>query len=297
MLHAIRRHRGLQLSILLLLPFFIAAVYPSLIAPYGSEEILDAPLLPPSSDYLLGTDEIGRDIFSRLVYAAHTDLLISLAATAIALLLAWPTGLVAGYLGGIAGGTLMRISDIMLAFPSILLALFLITVFGRGTLIIILALTLLYIPAGWRLARGLATGLRERGFVEASVIAGAGPFHVMRKHLLPNTLAPFLVAFALTAAYSLLAASTLSYLGVGTQPPTPSWGNMLRTSFDWVYQAPLYGITSGACIVLVALGYTWLSDAVQDVTGGRVYGTRVRTMRALTERATVGAPPATPGDA
>ena len=96
MLHAIRRHRGLQLSILLLLPFFIAAVYPSLIAPHGPDEILTAPLLPPSSDYLLGTDEIGRDIFSRLVYAAHTDLLISLAATAIALLVAWPTGLVAG---------------------------------------------------------------------------------------------------------------------------------------------------------------------------------------------------------
>jgi peptide/nickel transport system permease protein len=119
----------------------------------------------------------------------------------------------------------------------------------------------------------------------------------MRKHLLPNTLGPFLVAFALTAAYSLLAASTLSYLGVGTQPPTPSWGNMLRTSFDWVYQAPLYGITAGACIVLVALGYTWLSDGVQDVTGGRVYGTRARTMRALTERLTVGTPPAAPDDA
>jgi peptide/nickel transport system permease protein len=294
MLRDLFRQKSFIVGSIVLAPFVLSAVYPSLIAPYGADEILNAPFSPPSSQYLLGTDELGRDIFSRLVYSAHTDMLISLAATALALVIAWPIGLISGYLRGVVDSTLMRVSDVMLAFPSILLALFLITVFGRGTFVIILALTLLYIPPGMRLSRGLATSIRERGFVEASVLAGGGSFHVMRKHLLPNTIGPLLVAFGLTAAYSLLAASTLSYLGVGTQPPTPSWGNMLRSSFDWVYKTPLYGIASGVCIIVVALGYTWLADGVESATSGRVAGPKARTLRGLSDKLTVvGAPLAT----
>ena len=151
----------------------------------------------------------------------------------------------------------------MLAFPSILLALFLVAVVGPSDWIIILALTILYVPGFMRFSRGMAISLRERAFVEASVISGARPWYVIRKHLFPNAIGPMLVGVSLTAAYTLLAAATLSYLGLGTPPPAPSWGNMLQASFGTVFQDWRYGIWPGLCIVIVALGYMLVSEGIE----------------------------------
>ena len=259
----LRHNIRLQIGLLLLLPFLLSALFPGVIAPHSPTDLLDAPFAAPSGDLWLGTDEIGRDTFSRLVYAARTDIKISLGATLIATLIGVTIGLLVGYRGGVASTVALRVTDVMLAFPSILLALFLVAVIGPSDYIVMLALTILYIPGFTRFARGMAMSLRERAFVEASVISGARPWYVIRKHLLPNAIGPLLVGVSLTAAYTLLAAATLSYLGLGTPPPAPSWGNMLQASFNYVFQDWRYGIWPGLCIVTVALGYMLVSEGIE----------------------------------
>jgi peptide/nickel transport system permease protein len=259
----LRHNIRLQIGLLLLLPFILSALFPGLIATHSPTDLLDAPFANPSGDLWLGTDEVGRDTFSRLVHAARTDLKISLGATLIATVIGVSIGLLVGYRGGVASTVALRVTDVMLAFPSILLALFLVAVIGPSDYIVMLALTILYIPGFTRFARGMAMSLRERAFVEASVISGARPWYVIRKHLLPNAIGPLLVGVSLTAAYTLLAAATLSYLGLGTPPPAPSWGNMLQASFNYVFQDWRYGIWPGLCIVTVALGYVLVSEGIE----------------------------------
>jgi len=248
----------------MLLPFLLCALIPARLAPHGPNELVAVPFERPFGDYLLGTDDIGRDVLSRIIFAAQADLKISLASTAIAAIVGVSLGLFAGYRGGFLDGLVIRATDVMLAFPSILLALFLLAVIGRSDRVIILALALLFVPGYIRLARGLAIGIRHRGFVESSVLSGASAWHVIFRHLLPNAIGPILVGSALTASYALLAAATLSYLGLGVQLPDPSWGNMLQSSFNWIFEDPWQGVFPGVCIVLVALAYMTLSAGIED---------------------------------
>ncbi|MFN8222094.1 MAG: ABC transporter permease [Gaiellales bacterium] len=259
----LRRNRRLQVGFLLLAPFLVAAAIPGVIAPYSPTDLVGVPFQGPSSEFLLGTDELGRDIFSRLVYAARTDLKISLGATLAAAVVGTSIGFWVGYRGGLLSTISLRLTDVMLAFPSILLALFLVAVIGPSDYIVLGALAVLYFPGFLRFARGMAISLRERAFVEASVISGARPSYVVWRHLLPNAIGPTLVGVALTAAYTLLAAATLSYLGLGAPPPAPSWGNMLQASFGTLFQDWQYGVWPGLCIVLVALGYMLISEGIE----------------------------------
>ena len=259
----LRRNPRLQIGLAMLLPFVVFAIIPGLIAPYDPNENPGTVLQSPGGQYVLGTDSNGRDILSRLVWASRNDLKISLASTLAAAVVGVVIGLWVGYRGGWISGTTLRLTDVMLAFPSILLALFLITIVGRSDGIIILALAILFVPGFIRVARGLAMSLRERAFVESSVLSGGGTMHVVRRHLLPNAIGPLLVGFALTAAYALIAAATLSYLGLGTQPPNPSWGNMLKDAFDYTFLAWWYGIFPGVCIAWVALAYLLISQGVE----------------------------------
>ena len=232
----LRRNRRLQVGLLMLLPFVVFAIVPGLVAPHGAEELVSGVFKPPFGEYALGTDSTGRDILSRLVFSAQTDLMISLGSTAVAAVIGVAIGLLAGYWGGWPSALTLRVTDVMLAFPSILLALFLITIVGRSDPIIILALATLFVPGFVRLARGLALALRERAFVESSVLSGGSAGYTVRRHLLPNAIGPLLVGFALTAAYALLAAATLSYLGLGPPPPAPSWGTMLQDAFGFPFR-------------------------------------------------------------
>lgn len=258
------RNKSFLLGWLVLLPFLIFVAMPSLIAPHPPNDTLAAPFENPSFTHLLGTDEVGRDLFSRIVWAARHDLGVSMASTGIAVVVGTGIGLFIGFVGGIRDSFVMRVTDVMLAFPSILLALFVITVFGRGTGILILALALLFVSSYIRLARGLGLSLRDRGYIEASEISGGRHWHVVWWHLLPNASGPLIVGAAGTAAFALIAAATLSYLGLGTAPPDPSWGSMLQTAFAFLFESPLYGIVPGGCITLVAFGFIWISDGIEE---------------------------------
>lgn len=258
----LRHNPLLQIGLLLLAPFLLAAIIPGVLAPHSPDALLGTPFSNPSSQFLLGTDESGRDILSRLIFAARSDLAISLSATLIAAVIGVGIGLAAGYKGGNWSAVCLRITDVMLAFPSLLLALFLIAVVGPSDTIVVIALVILYVPGFMRLSRGLALQLRERSFIEASHISGGGPFYIVRRHLVPNAMGPLLVGISLTAAYSLLAAATLSYLGLGPPPPAPSWGSMSQAAYNYLFQDWEYGVMPGACILIVSFAYLMISAGI-----------------------------------
>jgi peptide/nickel transport system permease protein len=235
---------------------------PGLVAPHPPNASLGAPLEPPSADFMLGTDEVGRDIASRLIWAARADVALGLAATTLSLLVGVPLGILSAIVGGRLSAVVLRMTDILLSFPSILLAVFLVAVFGHGNLVLIAALALIFLSAWVRLARGLAISAMSRGYVEAAEVSGAGALHVMTWHVLPNAFGTLLVGYALAAATALTLTSSLSYLGLGVQPPTASWGVMLQNSVAYIYVDPLYAVLPGMCVTLVALAYTWVADGV-----------------------------------
>ncbi|MDP2291425.1 MAG: ABC transporter permease [Actinomycetota bacterium] len=261
---AIRRQPApLLAGLAILTPFLVMCVFPGLLAPYEPLKIEALPLLGPSREHLLGTDEIGRDLLSRCIYAARTDIFVSLAAAAVAFVIGTAIGLFSGYIGGRVDTVTMRLIDVLLSFPTIVLALFLITIFGREQWVQILAIGLVMMPSTARFSRGEGLVLRGRGYVEASRISGGSRWHILVKHVLPNSLATLLVAASVLASSAVLISASLSYLGLGAQPPEPSWGNMLRAAYGVVYDAPLYGVGAGVCISLVAGAYILIGEGLR----------------------------------
>jgi peptide/nickel transport system permease protein len=261
---AVRRQPApLIIGVLVLTPFLIVCLFPGLVAPYGPLEIESLPLLGPSREHLLGTDEVGRDLLSRCIHAARTDIFVSLSAAAVAFVIGTAIGLFSGYVGGRTDTVTMRLVDVLLSFPTIVLALFLIAIFGRETWVQILAIGLVMMPSTARFSRGEGLLLRGRGYVEASRISGGSRLHILVKHVLPNALATLLVAASVLASSAVLISASLSYLGLGAQPPEPSWGNMLRAAYGVVYDAPLYGIGAGVCISLVAGAYILIGEGLR----------------------------------
>lgn len=259
--------KPLLYGLAILVPFLIVATAPSIIAPHSPLAIMDIPFLPPSKTHLLGTDEIGRDLMSRVIYAARADIFVSLSAASIAFVIGTVIGLFSGYVGGRIDTVTMRLVDVFLSFPTIILALFLIVIFGRSQWVQICAIALVMAPSMARFSRGTGLVLRKRGYVEASQISGASTAHIVRSHILPNSLPTLLVAASVLSASAILIASSLSYLGLGAQPPNPSWGNMLRASFSFVYQAPLYGVGPGICVTLVASAYVLIGEGLRRKFG------------------------------
>jgi len=264
LLTAVRRQPApLLVGLAILTPFLLMSVFPSFFAPHDPLKIESLPLLGPSRQHLLGTDEIGRDLLSRSIHAARTDIFVSLSAAAVAFVVGTAIGLFSGYVGGRTDTITMRLVDVLLSFPTIVLALFLITIFGRGQWVQILAIGLVMMPSTARFSRGEGLVLRSRGYVEASRISGGSRRHILVKHVLPNSLATLLVAASVLASSAVLISASLSYLGLGAQPPDPSWGNMLRSAYGVVYDAPLYGVGAGVCISLVAGAYILIGEGLR----------------------------------
>ena len=235
------------------------------IAPYdpvvqnrGSE------LLSPSSTFLFGTDEFGRDILSRVIFGARTSLIVGGLAVVLGSVLGVSTGLVAGYIGGRTDSFIMRIYDGLMAFPAILLGIAVVAVLGPGSLKVSMAIALAQSPLFARLTRSLTLGEREKEYVEACRGMGASSARIMFGHILPNSLGPLIVQTALAMAFAVLAEAGLSFLGLGTQPPQPSWGKMLSDSLNFLRHAPWYGIFPGVALSLLLVGLNFTSDALRD---------------------------------
>ncbi|MFQ5692816.1 MAG: ABC transporter permease [Nitrospinota bacterium] len=240
----------------------LAPVLP-LQGPY--DQHLETRLSGPGPGQWLGRDSKGRDLLSRVAYGARISLTVGLVTVAVSAALGLLVGALSGYLGGLVDETLMRLTDIFLAFPGILLAFALMAILGPGVQNVILALCIM----GWvgyaRLVRAQVLALKEEDFVAAARSLGGGTFRVILRHLLPNLLAPVLVEATFGIASAILAETGLSFLGLGTQPPTPSWGTLLKEGYLRLYEAPHLSFFPGLAIMLTVLGFNLFGDGIRDV--------------------------------
>jgi peptide/nickel transport system permease protein len=256
------------LSVLGLLVF--CALAAPLISPYNPlEQHVGAELRPPGLEYLLGTDNLGRDILSRIIYGSRASLLVGVVAVALGAGAGIATGLAAGYFGGIVDTIIMRFYDALLSFPAILLGIAVVSVIGTGMLPVAYALAIASLPTFARLMRSRVLAERERDYVLAAQCCGASDQRIMWLHVLPNAVAPLLIQISLAMGFSVLAESALSFLGLGTQPPDPSWGSMLNESRAYLRTVPTFGIFPGVALAILLLGLNFLADALRDALDPR----------------------------
>lgn len=248
-----------------ILVFVLVASFAPWLSPYDPAEMhLDVPLLPPSAFHWFGTDELGRDVLSRVIYGARISLLVGIVAVWIAVGTGTTLGMLAGFFGGWLDEALSRATDIVLAFPPVLLAIFLAGIREPSIMNVIVPIAVVYTPVFLRLARGEVLRVREQEFVSAARALGAGSGRLLVYHLLPNTIAPIMVQATLAVAMSILIESTLSFLGLGPQPPTATWGGLLSDGRAYMTSAPWLTIFPGLAIVLAVSGINMLGDALRD---------------------------------
>lgn len=268
---ALRRDRAAQLGIALCLLLVGAALFAPLVAPYDPIALhIQDRLQNPSTTYLLGTDELGRDVLSRLIYGAQTSLMVGSIALAIAASVGTLLGLLGGYLGGSADAVIMRVLDGLLAFPSIILALAIITALGPGLGNAMLAIGIVTIPNFARIVRGSVLSMKQKEFVEAARASGATARYIMLRVVLPNSLSPLLVQASVSFANAILTEAALSFLGLGIQPPTPSWGAMLDNGRKYLDQTGWYSFSAGAAIFLAVLSLNLVGDGLRDALDPRL---------------------------
>lgn len=269
-----RAHHLAKISLVILVVVGLAALFAPVVAPYDPDAIVGTFSGAPCKEFILGTDQIGRDVFSRLLYATRISLLVGILATVISTVIGVVLGLIAGYFGGVADMILMRFTDMVMSFPYILLVLVAAAIFKPGLWSIILILGFVDWPGVARLVRGNVLSLRETNFVKGNVVAGMQLRHILFSEILPNTVAPILVYATSVMAISMLDEAALSFLGMGVQPPMASLGNMLNgaqsitvlTSQPWLWLPP------GIMIVVLVVSINFVGDALRDAfdpSGGR----------------------------
>ncbi|GEM87700.1 ABC transporter permease [Meiothermus granaticius] len=249
----------------------LGAVFAPWLSPYSPTQTnFTALQQPPSSQHLLGTDELGRDILSRILYGARVSLVAGLVSVSLALVLGGIIGLVAGFYGGWLDNLLMRLTDAMLAFPFLVLAIALAAVLGPSLQNTLLAIGIVTTPVFARLVRGQTLAERPREYVQAALALGVGDGRMLLRHLLPNILGPLIVQVSLSTAAAVLAEATLSFLGLGIQPPTPSWGSMLNAARGYLAYAPWMAIFPGLAIFLAVLAFNLIGDGLRDALDPRL---------------------------
>jgi peptide/nickel transport system permease protein len=244
------------------------------VAPFDpSQQRLLERLRPPgTAGHLLGTDNFGRDLFSRLVYGARVSLLVGVISVAIAAGLGAAVGLIGGYFGGRLDTLLMRVVDVLMAFPLILLAIAIVAVLGSGLFNLMVAVGVSSVPPFARLVRSEVLAQRGRDYVEAARAVGAGSRRVMGRHILPNTLSPIVVLSTMRVSTVILTESSLSFLGLGVAPPTPTWGNMVADGTKFLQTAPWLSIVPGVAIMLTVLAFNLFGDGLRDALDPRLKG-------------------------
>jgi len=258
-------HPGFLAGAIILLLFVVMAVIGPMIAPHDPVATnLRAALAPPGGEYLFGTDRYGRDVFSRLLWGARASLLVALAVGTLSLVFGVVLGTLSGFLGGWTDRVLLAVINILLAFPGFLLALAFVAVRGSSITNVVLAVTLAYTPRVAIVMRAVVLNIKPRQFIEASFALGVSTPVMIWKHVLPNCLPPVLVVATVSAATAILAEAGLSFLGLGVQPPAPTWGNVITDGRPFLISNPWISISAGACIAIVVTGLNLLGDGVRD---------------------------------
>ncbi len=265
----VRGNRGAMVALGVLAALILVAIVAPWITPQDpTAQNLRAVLVPPGTDgYWLGSDQLGRDILSRLITATRVSLLAVLLAVTVALLAGAPAGFVSGFVGGRFDTVVMRVNDAVMSFPPLLLAIALVAVLGPSLRNAMFAVGIVFAPRFLRLVRGVVLGLKEETYIEASRSIGTPTRVILVRHIVPNTLSPVTAQLAVTAGFAMLAEASLSFLGLGVQPPAASWGSMIREGFLYFYQSPYLGIFPGIMITITVLTFITLGDGLRDALG------------------------------
>jgi peptide/nickel transport system permease protein len=250
-----------------------SAVFAREIAPYNPiDQAFTEQLRPPSPAHWFGTDEFGRDIFSRVVYGARIALVVGVIADGIAMGLGIVLGTLSGYFGGWLDSAIMRVVDVMLAFPYLLLAMIVVAILGPNLTNAMIAIGIVYTPQFARLVRSAVLEVREHEFIEAAGALGAGWIRVLGRHVLPNILSPIIVMATLTIGFTIVETAGLSFLGLGANPPTPEWGSMLATGRSYMLTAPWIATFPGVAILVTVVGFNLMGDGLRDLLDPRLRG-------------------------
>ena len=259
------RNKQAMIGLAMLLLLIFAAVFANLIAPYDPvEQNLLIRLQGPSAAHWFGTDELGRDIFSRILYGARISLTVGLIAVSISCVAGCALGAIAGYYGGILDTVIMRISDIMMAIPSILLNISIVAALGTGLQNVMIAIGISSVPAYCRIMRASLLSLKNQEFVDASRVAGSTDFYIIMHHIIPNSLAPLIVQATLKIGGAILSCASMSFIGLGIVPPTPEWGAMLSTGRDFLRDAPHLTAFPGLAIMFAVFYMNLIGDGLRD---------------------------------
>ncbi len=268
-LFLLNRNKLTKISLIIVLLLILIAVISPWIAPYPGHTDLEVnpqdKLLPPSSQYFFGTDELGRDIFSRVIFGTRISLNTALVAVILSLIIGIPLGAVAGTIGGKIDELIMRITDIFLSFPPLLLAIAIAAVLGPSLQNAMIAIAISWWPWYTRLVRGQAISLKERQFVKAAEAIGTSQNKIIFKHIIPNCISPVIVQASMDMGGVILTISSLSFLGLGAQAPTPEWGLMISTSRNFFLNAWWYSIFPGIAIFITVLAFNLLGDGLREI--------------------------------
>lgn len=270
--HRLKKNKLAMVGLIVVVISVFVALLAPLLAPYDPNNMqLDLSLLPPGSEgHILGTDDFGRDLLSRIIYGARVSLIVGVISIAIGGTIGTLLGLIAGFYGGRIDSIIMRIMDGLFAFPYVLLAIALMTALGAGLHNIIIAVSIINIPGFARIVRGETLVVKEQDFVEAARALGAKNSRLLFWHILPNCMAPLIVYATMGIAGAILSEAALSFLGLGIKPPDPSWGSILKDGQEYLVVAPHISTLSGMAILFTVLGFNLLGDGLRDALDPRL---------------------------
>jgi len=267
----IRANKLSLISMIVIFLLILCSILAPWLTPYGEADMdLMHRLSPPSAEHLLGTDEAGRDVLTRLLYGSRVSLMVGIVPTLLSMVIGAVLGVLAGYLGGIVDSVIMRLADIVLAFPSMLLAMVIMYTLGDGLFNVFLTLTLMNWGTVARIARAETLKLKTVDYVEAARSIGTSKWRIIRKHILPNCLPMLIVLFTLNVPSAILTESALSFLGLGIQPPSASWGLMVNTGRQYLFNAPWLSFAPSGAIMLAVLSFNFLGDGLRDALDPRL---------------------------
>lgn len=249
----------------------VVALFAPALAPHDpTDQSFLHKFLPPSGAYWLGTDEFGRDTLSRVIYGSRVALWVGLAPVVVALICGVAGGLAAGYYGGKVDQIIMRLVDVLLAFPWLLLAIGIMAVLGPGVNNVVIAVAIIYVPAFARIVRASVLSIKEKEYVEAARASGQPDTRIMTRHILPNAWAPIIVQATLSIGQAIIYAAGLSFIGLGTQPPDADWGVMLKSGHEFLRDSPWMGIFPGVAILATVLAFNLFGDGLRDALDPRI---------------------------
>ena len=258
------KDRKAQFGLVVLVLFILGALLAPVLAPYDPNEMTLNMMNGPSSDNMLGTDDLGRDLFSRILWGTQISLFVGVATVALALVFGVLLGMLAGYYGGWIDMVIMRYIDLQWAFPNFIIAVYLVAVFGTGLLNVIVAIALAFLDDFARVARSMVLTLKQEQYIDAAKVQGFSDFRIMMRHILPNAIAPIIVQATVSVSYAILGEASLSFLGLGVSSDTPTWGLILADGRSFISRAWWLGVFPGLAIMLVVLSINFIGDGLRD---------------------------------